>query len=130
MKKIQKRTNNSKQHILIIYTSFSFVLMTILFVFNTYGDDRGILRLPRNNLSWGGKESIDPASPTFFLPVNWILYERLVQPDKNGMAVPLLAEFWTSNSKCTKFTFYIRKNVQFRQWACLFRSSNSFYKYM
>jgi peptide/nickel transport system substrate-binding protein len=97
----------------IIYVRFSFILIIILFSLNSYADNRGTLRLPRNTISWGGKESIDPASPTFFLPVNWILYERLVYPDENGMPTPLLAESWTSNTQCTNFTFKIRKNVQF-----------------
>ncbi|KPA18087.1 peptide ABC transporter substrate-binding protein [Candidatus Magnetomorum sp. HK-1] len=97
-----------------IIIRFFFIIISInYFTVNLCADERGILRLPRNWISWGGKESIDPARPTFFLPVNWILYETLAQPDERGRPKPLLAESWTSDNKCFSFKFKLRKNIFF-----------------
>ena len=51
-----------------------------------------------NDLSYGGKESIDPISPNRFYEVNDMIYSRLVRQDDKGEPVPELAVSWTPNA--------------------------------
>ncbi|MDM8515075.1 ABC transporter substrate-binding protein [Desulfobacterales bacterium HSG16] len=62
---------------------------------------------------WDAHESLDPTSPTRFLPPIMLLYERLVRPDKNGNPSPCLAKSWMYDETGKKFTFKIRKNIRF-----------------
>lgn len=73
---------------------------------------RGLLRMP-HFLPRGGAESLDPASPTEFSYANYLLYDRLVALNDNGVPEPELATEWTSNEDATEWTFTLREGVTF-----------------
>jgi len=66
-----------------------------------------------NDLSYGGKESIDPISPNRFYEVNDMIYSRLVRQDDNGEPVPELAVSWTPNATATEWTLKLQPGVKF-----------------
>jgi peptide/nickel transport system substrate-binding protein len=66
-----------------------------------------------NDLSYGGKESIDPISPSRFYEVNDMIYSRLVRQDDNGAPVPELAVSWTPNANATEWTLKLQSGVKF-----------------
>lgn len=73
---------------------------------------RGVLRIP-HPIPYGGKESMDPASPVEFTLAVLSVYDRLVRLDENGAAAPSLATSWTSNEEATEWTFALRDDVTF-----------------
>lgn len=73
---------------------------------------RGTLRYPYK-LAWGGKESLNPTSPTRFMEAVSILYDRLVALGDNGIPVPELSTSWHSNDTGTVWTFELRRGVKF-----------------
>lgn len=73
---------------------------------------RGILRVP-HFLPFGGAENLDPASPTEFNYANFMLYDRLVALDENGIPQPELATEWVANEGATEWTFTLREGVTF-----------------
>ena len=66
-----------------------------------------------NDLSYGGKESLDPISATRFYEVNDMVYSRLVRQDDNGEPAPELATAWTSNDTATEWTIALQSGVTF-----------------
>ena len=66
-----------------------------------------------NDLSYGGKESLDPISANRFYEVNDMLYSRLVRQDDNGEPAPELATAWTSNATATEWTITLQSGVNF-----------------
>src|SRR5262245_26684125 len=66
-----------------------------------------------SDLSYGGKESIDPISPNRFYEVNDMIYSRLVRQDDNGEPVPELAASWTPNANATEWTIKLQPGVKF-----------------
>ncbi len=74
--------------------------------------ERGILRMP-HFLPRGGAESLDPASPDEFSYANYLLYDRLVALDDNGVPEPELATAWVANEDATEWTFTLREGVTF-----------------
>ena len=66
-----------------------------------------------NDLSYGGKESLDPISPNRFYEVNDMVYSRLVRQDDNGEPSPELATSWTSNETATEWTLKLQAGVTF-----------------
>jgi peptide/nickel transport system substrate-binding protein len=66
-----------------------------------------------NDLSYGGKESLDPLSPNRFYEVNDMIYSRLVRQDDNGLPSPELAVSWSANETATEWTFVLRDGVKF-----------------
>ncbi|MBL8908749.1 MAG: ABC transporter substrate-binding protein [Rhizobiales bacterium] len=66
-----------------------------------------------NDLSFGGKESIDPISPNRFYEVNDIIYSRLVRQDDDGEPAPELAVSWTPNENATEWTLKLQPGVKF-----------------
>jgi peptide/nickel transport system substrate-binding protein len=75
-------------------------------------DTRGILRYPYK-LAWGGKETLNPTSPTRFMEAISIVYDRLVSLDANGRPVPELAVSWQSNDLASVWRFTLRRGVRF-----------------
>jgi peptide/nickel transport system substrate-binding protein len=75
-------------------------------------ESRGVLRVP-HFLPRGGAESLDPAGPTEFSYANYLLYDRLVALDDNGVLTPELATAWTANEDATEWTFTLREGVTF-----------------
>ncbi len=73
---------------------------------------RGTLRFA-HPLLWGGKESLDPASPVEFAGANVLLYNRLVRTDADGIPQPELATAWEANADATAWTFTLREGVTF-----------------
>lgn len=73
---------------------------------------RGTLRFA-HPLLWGGKESLDPASPVEFVGANVLLYNRLVRTDAAGIPQPELATAWAANADATTWTFTLRADVTF-----------------
>ena len=73
---------------------------------------RGVLRFA-HPLLWGGKESLDPASPVEFAGANVLLYNRLVRADADGIPQPELATAWEANADATTWTFTLREGVTF-----------------
>lgn len=76
------------------------------------GASRGILRMP-HFLVRDGAESLDPASPTEFSYANYLLYDRLVALNDQGMLEPELATTWVANADATAWTFTLREGVTF-----------------
>lgn len=74
--------------------------------------ERGVLRFA-HPLLWGGKESLDPASPVEFVGANVLLYNRLVRTDADGIPQPELATAWEANADATVWTFTLRAGVTF-----------------
>src|SRR6187549_393317 len=66
-----------------------------------------------NDLSYGGKESIDPISPNRFYEVNDMIYSRLVRQEDNGEPAPELAMSWTPNATATEWTLKLQPGVKF-----------------
>lgn len=66
-----------------------------------------------NDLSYGGKESLDPISPNRFYEVNDMVYSRLVRQDDNGEPAPELATSWTANETATEWTLKLQTGVTF-----------------
>ena len=66
-----------------------------------------------NDLSYGGKESLDPISPNRFYEVNDMIYSRLVRQDDNGEPAPELALSWTPNETATEWTLKLQTGVTF-----------------
>ena len=66
-----------------------------------------------NDLSYGGKESLDPISPNRFYEVNDMIYSRLVRQDDAGEPAPELAVSWTPNATATEWTFKLQDGVKF-----------------
>ena len=66
-----------------------------------------------NDLSYGGKESLDPISATRFYEVNDMVYSRLVRQDDNGEPAAELATAWTTNDTATEWTITLRSGVTF-----------------
>ncbi len=75
-------------------------------------DTRGTLRWVHYN-QWGGQESLDPFSPTRFLPVIYRLYDRLVVLDANGVPSADLATSWEPDATGQTWTFHLREGVKF-----------------
>jgi peptide/nickel transport system substrate-binding protein len=75
-------------------------------------DTRGTLRYPYK-VAWGGKESLNPTSPTRFMEAISILYDRLVSLDDEGKVTPELALSWQSNEEASIWTFKLRQGVKF-----------------
>lgn len=73
---------------------------------------RGILRVP-HFLVRSGAESLDPASSKEFSYANYLLYDRLVTLDDNGVPAPELATAWEANADATVWTFTLREGVTF-----------------
>jgi peptide/nickel transport system substrate-binding protein len=76
------------------------------------GASRGILRVP-HFLARNGAESLDPASPTEFSYANYLLYDRLVALNADGVLEPELATAWATNADATEWTFTLREGVTF-----------------
>jgi len=72
----------------------------------------GILRIP-HPVDWGGKESLDPASPVEFKSATVLLYDRLVRLNTDGIPAPELATEWRANDDATEWTFILREGVTF-----------------
>lgn len=66
-----------------------------------------------NDLSYGGKESLDPISPNRFYEVNDLIYSRLIRQDENGNPDPELALSWAANDTATEWTIKLRPGVKF-----------------
>ena len=66
-----------------------------------------------NDLSFGGKESLDPLSPNRFYEVNDMVYSRLVRQDDKGEPSPELAVSWAANDKATEWTLKLQTGVKF-----------------
>jgi len=66
-----------------------------------------------NDLSYGGKESLDPISPNRFYEVNDMIYSRLIRQDDNGEPAPELAVSWSANATATEWTFKLQDGVKF-----------------
>ena len=65
-----------------------------------------------HNATWNGLEQLDPASPVYWSPAIYMLWDRLVAVDLNtGVALPALATSWESNADATQWTFNIRQGV-------------------
>jgi len=73
---------------------------------------RGTLRFP-HQLIYNGSESLDPASPTQFIAVMGLLYNRLARLDQSGVPQPELAAAWRANEDATEWTFALRDDVTF-----------------
>src|SRR5205823_2112818 len=73
-----------------------------------HSGDRATLRYPYG-LAFGGKETLDPTSPTRFMEAISILYDRLVVLNPAGEPRPGLAVSWASNSDATVWTFKLRE---------------------
>jgi len=69
--------------------------------------------LRANDLSYGGKESLDPISANRFYEVNDMVYSRLVRQDDNGEPAAELATAWTTNDTATEWTITLRSGVTF-----------------
>ena len=63
--------------------------------------------------TWGGEESLDPASRQGWEPVIEIVYDRLIRLDRGGRPRPVLAESWEVNPFATIWEFSIRNGVTF-----------------
>ena len=75
-------------------------------------DTRGTLRWVHYN-QWGGQESLDPFSPTRMLPLIYLLYDRLVVLDANGVPAGDLATSWEPDETGQTWTFHLREGVKF-----------------
>jgi peptide/nickel transport system substrate-binding protein len=64
-------------------------------------------------LARNGAESLDPASPTEFSYANYLLYDRLVALNADGVLEPELATAWATNADATEWTFTLREGVTF-----------------
>ncbi len=73
---------------------------------------RGVLHLTKGD-DWGGKDSLDPASPTRFYEANVMLYSKLVRWDQQNKPEPDLAEKWEVNETADKWTFHLRQGIKF-----------------
>jgi len=73
---------------------------------------RGTLRIAHPLFS-GGKESLDPISPTNFANAIVILYDRLVRLGDDGRVAPDLAVSWTPDKSAKEWVFALRKGVKF-----------------
>jgi peptide/nickel transport system substrate-binding protein len=60
-------------------------------------------------------DSLDPATMNDTIPIsmNWSLRNCLVEVDYKGEAIPELAESWESTPDAAKWTFTLRKGVEF-----------------
>ena len=76
------------------------------------GTSRGTLRVP-HFLARDGAESLDPASPTEFSYATYLLYDRLVALNDQGVLEPELATAWEANADATAWTFTLREGVTF-----------------
>ncbi len=56
---------------------------------------------------------LDPAHPGSYIFLSEQIFDGLVKLDKDLKPVPALAEYWKISSGDTKYTFYLRKGVQF-----------------
>jgi peptide/nickel transport system substrate-binding protein len=66
-----------------------------------------------NDLSFGGKESLDPISANRFYEVNDMIYSRLIRQDDAGNPAPELATSWTPNATATEWTLTLQPGVKF-----------------
>ena len=66
-----------------------------------------------NDLSYGGKESLDPISPNRFYEVNDMIYSRLIRLDDKGNPAPELATSWAPNADATEWTLKLQPGVKF-----------------
>lgn len=66
-----------------------------------------------HNLGYGGRESLDPISPTRFFEANQMIYDQLVRPNQGGLPSPGLAMSWTSTPDFMTWTFQLRSGVRF-----------------
>ncbi len=78
----------------------------------TEAPKRGVLRLTKGD-DWGGKDSLDPASPTRFYEANVMLYGKLVRWDQNNIPEADLAEKWEVSPTADKWTFHLRQGIKF-----------------
>ena len=72
------------------------------------GTSRGTLRVP-HFLARDGAESLDPASPTEFSYATYLLYDRLVALNDQGVLEPELATAWEANADATAWTFTLKR---------------------
>ncbi len=56
---------------------------------------------------------LDSAHPDSYIFLSEQIFDGLVKLDKDLNPVPALAEYWTISEDDTKYTFYLRKGVQF-----------------
>ncbi|MEZ4678341.1 MAG: ABC transporter substrate-binding protein [Caldilineaceae bacterium] len=73
--------------------------------------EHGILRMP-HPLIWE-EESLDPAGPVSFDYASYLLYNRLIRLNEDGVPVPELATAWEANEDATAWTFSLRDDVTF-----------------
>ncbi|GLR90278.1 ABC transporter substrate-binding protein [Bradyrhizobium iriomotense] len=66
-----------------------------------------------HNLGYGGRESLDPISPTRFFEANQMIYDQLVRAGPDGQPNPALAIAWSSSPDLAEWTFKLRSGVRF-----------------
>lgn len=66
-----------------------------------------------HNLGYGGRESLDPISPTRFFEANQMIYDQLVRADPDGRPSPGLAVTWSHSPDFTIWTFELRVGARF-----------------
>jgi peptide/nickel transport system substrate-binding protein len=66
-----------------------------------------------HNLGQGGRESLDPISPTRFFEANQLLYGALIRPDRTGLPSPELAVAWSASNEFKEWTLTLREGVTF-----------------
>lgn len=66
-----------------------------------------------NDLSFGGSESLDPISPSPFVELPYLLYDRLIVPASDGTPEPSLALRWEANESASEWVFKLRPDVKF-----------------
>jgi peptide/nickel transport system substrate-binding protein len=73
--------------------------------------DNAILTIPLE----APLQTLDPAklSDPITSKVVWAIYEGLVELDRNGKVIPLLAESWNASNDQRRWTFKIRRGVYF-----------------
>ncbi|TVZ75022.1 peptide/nickel transport system substrate-binding protein [Rhizobium mongolense USDA 1844] len=66
-----------------------------------------------HNLGYGGRESLDPVSPTRFFEANQMIYDQLVRAGVDGLPSSSLAVSWSSSPDFITWTFKLRSGVRF-----------------
>lgn len=75
-------------------------------------DVREFLTLAHSS-QFGGSEELDPASPTRFSTVSYILFDRMVDLDVGGKPKGRLLESWEVDETGQRWTFHVRQGVRF-----------------